>query len=105
MLGMYNSRIARKYGLRTAWRVYGLSRAEDVDERYLIEILSRIENPLSEFFLHPHTATESGRQELEALTSDRVRDRLAVLGTALVGYKEKSPIRARAGSLTRSYSS
>ncbi len=88
MLRMYNLKTARRYAMNTSCRVYGLSRTEDIDEEYLIEILNRIGNPFNEIFMHPDAATESGRQELEALTSVHVRDRLDFLEMTLTGYRE-----------------
>ncbi len=88
MLSIYNSRTARKYGMRPARRVYGLSRTEDIDEGYLLNILSRIDSPVSELFAHPDADTEPGRRELKALTSDRVRRRLDSLGIRLAAYDE-----------------
>ncbi len=90
MLNIYNSRTARKYGMRPTRRVYGLSRTEDVDEGYLLNILSRLDDPVSELFVHPDAETESGRRELEALTSARVHERLDSLGIGLAGYDELS---------------
>ena len=90
MLSVYNLRTAGKYGMRAARRVYGLSRTEDVDEGYLLNILSRIDSPMSEFFVHPDTATSSGRRELEALTSTEVRKRLDSLGITPTGYGKVS---------------
>lgn len=86
MLGIYNQRTARKYDMRAPERVYGLSRTEDVDEGYLLNILSRLNGAMSEFFVHPDTASASGRRELEALTSVVVRKRLDTLGIRLTGY-------------------
>ncbi len=86
--GIFNIRTARKYGLRTACHVYGLHRTGSIDEEYLLDVLTRIDGTVNELFTHPDTSTEAGRREMEALTSLRVRDRLASLGIAKAGYKE-----------------
>lgn len=90
VLGTYNLRIARKYGLRVACHVYGLSLTGSIDEKFLLDILNRSSGSLNEIFTHPDISIESGRRELEALTSIKVRNRLDSLGMALVGYKELS---------------
>lgn len=90
LLGVYNIRKARKYGLRVACHVYGLSRTGSIDEKYLLDILKRANGSLNEIFVHPDIATECGRQELDALTSTKVRNQLASLGISLVGYRELS---------------
>ncbi len=90
MLTRYNLRMATRYGMRADCGVYGLSRAEDVDEEYLIGIVNHFRNHVNEIFLHPDTATVAGRQELGALTSDKVRGILASRGIVLTGYGELS---------------
>lgn len=88
MIGIYNVRTARRYGLCPSCHVYGLSRTEDIDENYLLEILSRFGSPLNEIFLHPDSETEHGSRELGALTSPAVRHRLDSFGIKLFGYGE-----------------
>ncbi len=90
MLGLYNMRTAKRYGLNAAHRVYGLSRTGGVDENYLLTILSRTSGVVNELFTHPDVATESGLEEMEALVSTRVLERIAELGISLVGYRELS---------------
>jgi hopanoid biosynthesis associated protein HpnK len=90
ILGTYNLRIARKYGLRIACHVYGLSLTGSIDEKFLLDILNRSSGSLNEIFTHPDMSTESGRRELEALTSTKVRNRLDSLGMVPVGYRELS---------------
>lgn len=94
MIGTYNMRTARKYGLRLSCRAYGLSRTENVDANYLQEIMGPSGSRINEIFLHPDFETESGRQELDALISPAVRHRLASLGIRLAGYGELAdPVR------------
>jgi hopanoid biosynthesis associated protein HpnK len=90
ILGTYNLRIARKYGLHVVCHVYGLSLTGSIDEKFLLDILNCSSGSLNEIFTHPDISVESGRRELEALTSIKVRNRLSPLGMALVGYRELS---------------
>jgi hopanoid biosynthesis associated protein HpnK len=87
-LGIYNYRAIRKHGLHVAERVYGLSRTGDVDEKYLMGIIERAVGPVTEIFFHPDASAETGRRELEALTSPRVKERLSALGVTLAGYRD-----------------
>lgn len=90
ILGIYNLRIARKYGLRITRHVYGLSLTGSIDEKFLLDILNRSSGSLNEIFTHPDMSTESGRHELEALISSNVRNHLDSLGIEPVGYRELS---------------
>jgi hopanoid biosynthesis associated protein HpnK len=90
VLGTYNLRIARKYGLHVACHVYGLSVTGSIDEKFLLDILNRSKGSLSEIFTHPDISTMSGKCELEALSSIKVRNRMNSLGIVPVGYRELS---------------
>lgn len=90
ILGEYNLKTAQKYRINVACRVYGLSRTGNVDEKYLLDILSLTRGSFNEIFTHPDVATESGRHELKALTSIKVRNLLTFRGIRLVGYRELS---------------
>ncbi|HAM51951.1 MAG TPA: hypothetical protein DCP92_15160 [Nitrospiraceae bacterium] len=89
-LRKHHERVARKYGLSVARHVYGLSRTDGIDEEYLLDILDHARISLDEIFTHPDTATQSGKRELQALTSARVRERVASLGISLTGYGQLS---------------
>lgn len=86
MLGGLNRRTARRLGLRTPDRVHGLSRTGRIDASYVIELLGRLRPGWNELFVHPDLDTEQGKRELDAVTSPRVRERIADLGIALVAY-------------------
>ncbi|MGH9868472.1 MAG: carbohydrate deacetylase [Candidatus Polarisedimenticolia bacterium] len=86
-----NRRTAARHGLAACRRVYGLSRSGRVDEAWLMGLLPRLRPGLSELFVHPDLGTESGRRELSALTSPRVRARTADLGIELVSYAAGGP--------------
>jgi chitin disaccharide deacetylase len=89
-LGVHHRKIARKYGLRVAGHVYGLSHTGGVDEKYILNVLDSMSDSLNEIFTHPDISTEPGRRELNALTSIAVRRRLVSLGVTLSGYRELS---------------
>ncbi|HET6513796.1 MAG TPA: ChbG/HpnK family deacetylase [Thermodesulfovibrionales bacterium] len=90
MLGIYDTHLARKYGLRTAHYVYGNSCTGNLDQKHLLSLLENAGGTLNEIFFHPDTATESGKRELDALTSDEVRRTLASLGYILTDYRRLS---------------
>lgn len=90
MLGIYDARVARQYGLRTASHVYGNSCTGSLDEKRLLSILQSAGGAVSEIFFHPDSTTESGKRELEALTSDGVRSQLDSLGYILTDYRKLS---------------
>ncbi len=87
MLKVSHERTARKYGLRAANAVYGLSRTGRVDEKYLLHILTRHAGYV-EIFTHPDTSSAAGCRELQALTSTLVQEVLASNGIALGGYRD-----------------
>jgi hopanoid biosynthesis associated protein HpnK len=88
ILGLANKKTAKEHSLRVVSRTYGLSRTGRVDEKYFLDILNLMNRPLNEIFTHPDLSTDAGRRELEALTSQRVRERIVSLGMTLAGYRE-----------------
>ncbi|MGO9611600.1 MAG: ChbG/HpnK family deacetylase [Dissulfurispiraceae bacterium] len=90
MLSAYNRAVARSYGLLIARRTYGLSATGSLNEKRLLQILDRLVISVNELFSHPDMSTEAGMRELGALTSIRVRERLASLGVDLASYRELS---------------
>lgn len=85
-----NRKKARKYGLRYADFVYGLSHTCKITEEYLINLLDRevaCKRPfVSEIFFHPDKETIFGMRELEALKSAAVASKLDLLGVKVIGY-------------------
>jgi len=72
----------RRAGINFADRVYGLLSSGEISERYLLELIPRMEGNLVEFYCHPSMDEDgeelngppgSGPVELNALTSDAVR--------------------------------
>ncbi len=88
ILGKYNSRTARKYGMQSAARVFGLSSTGGIDEKFFLDILRHAGIALTEIFTHPDVETPSGRRELAALMSPSVRDLIRELEISPVGYKD-----------------
>jgi hypothetical protein len=88
ILGLANKKAAREYRLRVVSRTYGLSRTGRIDEKYFFDILNLMNRPINEVFTHPDLSINAGRQELKALTSQRVRERIVSLGLTLTGYRE-----------------
>lgn len=85
-------------GILAADRVYGLLQSGDMNESFLLELLPRIQDGLVEWYCHvglppcPElkrwTPAYRHRQELEALTSDRVRKAVAARGFVLTSYRD-----------------
>ncbi|MEW5744976.1 MAG: ChbG/HpnK family deacetylase [Nitrospirota bacterium] len=87
MLAPGNARAARRYGLRSACTVYGLSRTGAVDKAYLFAVVRSMSSSPCELFVHPDEATPGGRKELEALISPEVRHRIDAAGIELGHYE------------------
>lgn len=89
MLSAYNLKTAWRYGINVAYRCFGLSWTGSIDEKCFIDLLDYAKGPIDEIFVHPDNSTDSGRRELEALTSTDVRNKVYSC-TDLVGYRELS---------------
>jgi hopanoid biosynthesis associated protein HpnK len=88
VLNGYNLKIARRYDMNVACHSLGLAWTGNIDEECFLDLLNHAKGPVEEIFTHPDISTESGRRELEALTSGKVRSKLTSLGLELVGYRE-----------------
>lgn len=95
LLANRNLRVARRYGLRVMDNVYGLSGTGRIDEAYLLGLLRHVRGGASELYVHADLGSASGREEMRALTSGRVRGRLAALGLVLTGFAAISDQLAR----------
>jgi hopanoid biosynthesis associated protein HpnK len=85
--------------------VFGLGDSGAMDEPRLLEILGKLPGGITEIYLHP--AVESGAaisrnmrgyrhaDELEALTSPKVRAAIAATGAATGGYRRLALLRAQ----------
>jgi hopanoid biosynthesis associated protein HpnK len=90
MLKAYNLKVARKYGINVACRSLGLSWTGKLDEECFLDLLDSSKGWVDEIFTHPDVSTEAGQRELQALTSAKVRDKLAYLGIEPLGYGDLS---------------
>ena len=96
-LALMQHRIARAHLAHNDW-LCGLSSTGRMDETTLLEMLSHVPPGVTEFYFHP--ATQSGAainrkmagyqhaEELAALTSPRVRERLDAMGVARGGFSD-----------------
>ncbi len=95
-LGARARAILRHERPRHADHVYGLLESGDVNEPYLLNLLRRLPEGLSEIYFHPArnpcvefrrwNPTYQAEAEWQALTSPRVRDLLGQLGIRLATY-------------------
>lgn len=90
ILRAYNSKVAKYYGMNVVCFSLGLSWTGSIDKISFLNLMDCAKGPVNEIFTHPDVSTDMGRLELEALTSVSVRNKAALLGAALVGYKELS---------------
>lgn len=75
-------------GIVQADRVFGLLQNGRITERYLLKLIDELRPALHELYTHPNA--EDGRQEIEALCSPRVRERIQERGIELVRYQDVS---------------
>lgn len=96
LLGRWCERRLAGRGFVQPRRVYGLLQSGDMNESYLLRLLERMEATSSEIYAHPlaFDADESSRREnpggareLQALTSERVRQAVAAAGFELTNYE------------------
>lgn len=76
----------RQAGLRHTDRVYGLLQDGRVDTNYILALLPHLGRGVSELYSHP--SLDEFRNEFEALTDPRVRERLDSLGIQLIRYQD-----------------
>ena len=88
ILGIHNCRKARKFGLHSAGRVFGLARSGNIDEHFLLGMFPHGTSSFTEIYAHPDKETAAGRIELAALVSPRVRDIISALQISHVSYKD-----------------
>jgi hopanoid biosynthesis associated protein HpnK len=85
-----NLRAAHLLGMKAVNNVFGLSGTGKITERYLLALLTHVEASTNEIYIHPDMGTPSGRNEMTALTSARVRDRIAARRLTLAGFGDLS---------------
>lgn len=81
-------RVAHALGMRAVNNVLGIAGTGRMNEKYVLALLPLIEAAATEIYLHPDMDSPEGRQEMRAVTSRRVRDRIDALGLQLVGFRE-----------------
>lgn len=103
LIAVRNLRTASECGLRVTNNVYGLSGTGRMDEEYLLALLPYVKGMVSEIYLHPDLNSPTGREEVKAVTSERVRDRLRAVGLRLVGFRELTALMPSSGLTNRNY--
>jgi len=96
LLSRYAKRKLDRAGIRYAERVYGLLQSGQMNQKYLIYLLEHLEETTSEIYFHPATGPFDLQkklmpdyhhgEELSALTSPEVRDRMSRLGIERTGH-------------------
>jgi len=82
---------AKKEGLIFPDGVFGLYMTGEIKETWLLSLLERIgeKHGIYELYLHPRDKKgEPGFEELKAITSSKVRDRIEGLGIELISFKD-----------------
>jgi hopanoid biosynthesis associated protein HpnK len=96
LLGCWCERRLEGRGFNQPRKVYGLLQSGDMNERYLLGLLERMDGTSSEIYAHPlaFDAEEAakrenpgGMRELQALTSGRVRQAIEKAGFRLATYQ------------------
>ncbi|MBP6821350.1 MAG: hopanoid biosynthesis-associated protein HpnK [Acidobacteria bacterium] len=103
LLGRWCERRLEGRGFVQPQRVYGLLQSGDMNERYLLGLLERMQPASSEIYAHPlaldadeaaKRENPGGARELQALTSERIRQAIETAGFRLATY-ESSQYRDR----------
>ena len=76
----------RRRGIKHAEITFGLLQDSQVDEAYLLKLLSDLPDGDSEVYSHP--SLDRFKHEFEALVSPRVKARLRELGVQLIRYQD-----------------
>jgi hopanoid biosynthesis associated protein HpnK len=91
-LGAYAAPRLRAAGILAPARVFGLHATGHVDEAYVLALVPRLGEGVSELYCHPSDGAAADQEgydhagELAALTSPRVRAALADVGVTLATY-------------------
>jgi hopanoid biosynthesis associated protein HpnK len=78
--------VLQQRGFRHTQRVFGLLQNARVDEPYVFALLRQLPGGDSELYSHP--SLDEFRNEFDALTSPRVRERVQQLGISLIRYQD-----------------
>jgi hopanoid biosynthesis associated protein HpnK len=91
LLARYCMRQLDGHPLAVAHRVYGLMQTGQMNERYVLEVLRKLQVPTVELYFHPSTHTEDGASgpnpsDLATLLSPAVRSVIQERGLCLATY-------------------
>lgn len=87
-------RMAVERGIRSTNRLFGLYQTHHITEDYVVGVMDRLPDGLSEIYFHPAIdiggtpPSPSSQLETEVLTSPRVRDAIAAHGIRLTTFGE-----------------
>jgi hopanoid biosynthesis associated protein HpnK len=96
-LRLYGKQVLKTRGIGFVDRVYGLLQSGQMTENYLLGLIPQIRANTVEIYSHPAVPMPEdtpdrpiygGKQELDALLSDRVRAAIATSGFELVNYND-----------------
>ncbi len=87
-------RLMREHGIKSADRLFGLHQSGHLTEDYVLGVIARLREGVTELYFHP--AADAGgtppepwaQREVAILTSPRVRDAIASRGIRLTTYRE-----------------
>ncbi len=103
-LRLYGERVLKSKGVGFVDRVYGFLQSSRMTEDYLLALIPQIQADVVEIYSHPAIANPGepvnspigwGQRELEALTSDRVREALTNSGFELANFNDWERIRGK----------
>ena len=76
----------QQHGIRHAQTTFGLLQNAQVDEKYVLKLLTELPPGDSELYSHP--SLDEFKHEFEALVSPRVKERVEKLGIELIRYQD-----------------
>ncbi len=86
LLSLYAKRKLRAASLRFPNHLFGLHQSRNVNEAYLLDLIPRLKNGVSELYCHPSLPLT--HPEVAALTSPRVKEDLQREGISLINYHD-----------------
>ncbi len=87
-------RMAAERGIKSSNRLFGLHQTGHITEDYVVGVLDRLPDGLTEIYFHPAMdiggtpPTPSSQRETEVLTNARVRNAVAAHGIKLTTFRE-----------------
>jgi hopanoid biosynthesis associated protein HpnK len=74
-------------------KVYGLLETSNINEDYLLRLIPKINNSISEIYSHPNLSDIDGQTELNALISSKIKNLIQELEIQLINYHQLEEIR------------